>query len=90
LLLARNTTRWAVGAPFEPVVLGLEALAVLLILATDALGHARHGYRWGLFWTFPLGMAVVLALFWNSAWRIGSGRGAVWKGRTVEAGRRRA
>jgi glycosyltransferase involved in cell wall biosynthesis len=90
LLLARNATRWAVGAPFEPLFLGLEALAVLLIFATDAFGHARHGYRWGLFWTFPLGMAVVLALFWNSAWRIGSGRGAVWKGRIVEAGRRRA
>lgn len=86
-LLARNATAAWVGAPFEPLFLGLEASAVALILLTDAVGHRHHGYRWGLFWTFPLGMAVVIALFWNSAWRITSGRGAVWKGRVVEAGR---
>jgi chlorobactene glucosyltransferase len=86
VLLAKNLAYLAAGLPFEPLFLGLEAAACALILATDALGHRTHGYRWSLFWTFPLGMLVVLAVFWNSAWRIKSGRGAVWKGRVVEGG----
>ena len=85
VLLAKNLALWAAGGAPEPVFIGLEVVAVSLILAVDALGHRHHGYKWGLFWTFPLGMAVVLLLFWHSAWRIGSGRGAVWKGRVVEA-----
>lgn len=95
VLLAKNLALLA-AAPaggagaVSPLVLGLEAFAVALILATDAIGHHKHGYRWGLFWTFPLGLAVVVALFLNSAWRISSGRGALWKGRVVEAGRPKA
>ena len=87
VLLAKNLALWAMGLPVDTVYVAMEGLAVGAILATDALGHAVHGYRWGLFFTFPLGMAIVVALFWNSAWRITSGRGAVWKGRVVEAGR---
>jgi len=89
VLLTRNALAALKGQPFEPLFLGLEASAVALVWLTDAVGHRHHGYRWGLFWTFPLGMAIVIALFWNSAWRISSGRGAVWKGRVVEAGRPR-
>jgi len=88
VLLAKNLALLALGLPFEPAFLALEATACGLILATDAVGHAQHGYRWGLFFTFPLGMMIVIAVFWNSAWRIKSGRGAVWKGRIVEAGPR--
>lgn len=84
VLLAKNLAYWALGVPYDPLFLGLEASACGVILATDAIGHRTHGYRWGLFFTFPLGMAIVLAVFWNSAWRIKSGRGAVWKGRVVE------
>ncbi|MCA9526921.1 MAG: glycosyltransferase [Myxococcales bacterium] len=81
VLVAKNL---ALGAPYPPF-LWAEIGLVGLMLATDAVGHRANGYRWGLFWTFPLGMAVVLGLFLNSAWRIKSGRGAVWKGRVVEA-----
>lgn len=87
ILLAKNLAILASGGIVSPAIVGLEALAVALIFATDALGHRYHGYRWGLFWTFPAGMSVVVALFINSAWRISSGKGAVWKGRVVEAGR---
>lgn len=89
VLLAKNLVLLGLGLPFEPAFLALEAAACALILATDAVGHAQHGYRWGLFFTFPVGMAIVIAVFWNSAWRIKSGRGAVWKGRVVEARPRR-
>lgn len=87
VLLAKNLAYAAAGWPVEWVFIYLEVAICALILATDALGHAIRGYRWHLFWTFPLGMAVILALFWNSAIRITSGKGAVWKGRVVEAGR---
>lgn len=86
VLLAKNAALLVLGMPVDATYLALEGVAVGAILAVDAVGHAVHGYRWGLFWTFPLGMLVILALFWNSAWRIRSGRGAVWKGRVVEAG----
>lgn len=86
ILLAKNLILLALGASVPPLMLGLEIGIVALIFAVDALGHRMHGYKWGLFWTFPLGMSVVIALFCNSAWRIKSGRGAVWKGRVVEAG----
>jgi len=87
LLLAKNLLLLALGGapPLLPLV--LEAVTVGIIFALDALGHHINGYRWGLFWTFPLGMLIVILLFWNSAWRIQSGRGAIWKGRIVEAGR---
>ena len=85
-LLAKNLVLLGMSLPVDPLYLGLEVSACAAILTTDALGHATHGYRWGLFWTFPLGMLVILVVFWNSAWRIKSGRGAVWKGRIVEAG----
>ncbi|MEZ4475159.1 MAG: glycosyltransferase [bacterium] len=81
VLVAKNL---AFGPPY-PAFLWAELALVALILATDAVGHRTNGYRWGLFWTFPLGMLVVLGLFLNSAWRIKSGKGAVWKGRVVEA-----
>ena len=86
VLVAKNLVLLGMGQPVDPIFMGLEVSACTAILATDALGHSTHGYRWGLFWTFPLGMLVILAVFWNSAWRIKSGRGAVWKGRVVEAG----
>ena len=87
VLLALNLLRWQLGAPVHMDFVVLEVAIVALIFATDAIGHRVHGYKWGLFWTFPLGMAVVIALFINSAWRISSGKGAIWKGRVVEAGR---
>ncbi|MEZ4433468.1 MAG: glycosyltransferase family 2 protein [bacterium] len=87
VLLAKNLALLIAGQPYEPVFLAMEAAICALILATDAIGHHKRGYRWGHFWSFPLGMLIVVALFWNSAIRITSGRGAVWKGRVVEAGR---
>jgi chlorobactene glucosyltransferase len=87
VLLALNLTRWLCGVEVQVEFMVIEAAVVGLIFATDAIGHRMLGYRWGLFWTFPIGMAVVIALFFNSAWRISSGRGAVWKGRVVEAGK---
>ena len=55
-----------------------------MIFLTDAVGHYREGYRWQYFWALPIAMTVVIALFWNSAWRISTGRGTSWKGRIVE------
>lgn len=85
VLLAKNLAVWAMGGAFSPFI-WIELALVLTIFATDAAGHRHNGYKWGLFWTFPLGMIIVCALFFNSAWRIKSGKGAVWKGRVVEAG----
>lgn len=87
VLLVKNAILAASGQPYEPLFLLLEAMICTVILATDAIGHRVRGYDWTHFWSFPLGMLVVVALFWNSAIRITSGRGAVWKGRVVEAGR---
>lgn len=87
ILLAKNLVLAATEQPFEPVFLLVEVMICTLILAADALGHKVRGYRWGHFWSFPLGMLIICALFWNSAIRITSGKGAVWKGRVVEAGR---
>jgi glycosyltransferase involved in cell wall biosynthesis len=84
VLLLKNALLSLSGLPVDPVFVAMEAALCVLILVTDALGHRANGYRWDLFWTFPLGMAIVVLLFWNSAWRIRSGRGAVWKGRVVE------
>lgn len=84
VLVAKNL---AVGAPY-PGYFWLECSLLVTILLVDAIGHKVNGYKWGLFWTFPLGMVMVMGLFLNSAWRIKSGRGAVWKGRVVEARKR--
>lgn len=87
VLLTKNLAVVATGGDANLLFIGAEAVICAVILATDAVGHARQGYRWGLFWTFPLGMTLILTLFWYSAWRIKSGRGAVWKGRVVESGK---
>lgn len=87
VLLAKNAALAATGQPYEPLFLLLEVMICTIILAADALGHKVRGYAWGHFWSFPLGMLIICALFWNSAIRITSGKGAVWKGRVVEAGR---
>jgi len=87
ILLAKNAVLAASGQPFEPLFLWLEVIICTFILAADAIGHKVRDYDWGHFWSFPLGMLVICALFWNSAIRITSGKGAVWKGRVVEAGR---
>lgn len=87
VLLGKNLLALATDQPYEPVFLTMEAVLCALMYLTDAVGHARHGYRWTAFWTLPLGMSLVIAIFWNSAIRITSGRGAVWKGRVVERGR---
>ena len=86
VLLAKNAILMGMGHEVLPSIWGLELGICLAIFVTDIVGHVRRGYRWGLFWTFPLGFVVLIAVFWNSAWRIKSGRGAVWKGRIVEAG----
>jgi chlorobactene glucosyltransferase len=67
----------------DPLVTLLICL-VTLMLATDLFGHQVRGYRWGYFWTFPLGMLLICLLFLTSAFRITFGLGATWKGRTVE------
>jgi glycosyltransferase involved in cell wall biosynthesis len=67
----------------EPLLPMLIAV-VTLILATDLFGHRARGYRWGYFWTFPLGMGLICLLFLTSAFKITFGFGATWKGRTVE------
>ncbi len=87
VLLTKNLALWGLGAEVSWLLVGIEAGLCATILAVDAVGHRANGYKWGLFWTFPIGMAMLLALFWYSSWRIKSGRGAVWKGRVVEAGR---
>ncbi len=86
VLLAKNAALMAMGHEVLPSIWGLELGICSAIFVTDIVGHIRRGYAWGLFWTFPLGFVVLIAVFWNSAWRIKSGRGAVWKGRIVEAG----
>ncbi|MGK0362025.1 MAG: chlorobactene glucosyltransferase [Bradymonadia bacterium] len=86
VLLAKNLIVWLSGGVFSPFI-WIEAVLVVVMLATDALGHHKNGYQWTLFWTLPLGMLIVCGVFLNSAWRITSGKGAVWKGRVVEAGR---
>ncbi|MCA9539006.1 MAG: glycosyltransferase [Myxococcales bacterium] len=90
VLLTKNLILFGLGQPVEMWFLGIEAVTVLLIFIVDAVGHKVRGYKWGLWWSFPIGMTVIIGLFWNSAWRITSGRGAVWKGRVVEAGRPKA
>lgn len=87
VLLAKNLVLLALGHPVHWGILGLEIAIIAVIFATDFLGHRKNQYSGSLFWTFPLGICVIIALFWNSAWRITSGKGAVWKGRVVEAGR---
>ena len=88
VLLAKNILLALMGVPPDPLIVGLEITICALIFAFDVAAHRQHGYSTNQFWTFPLGMTIILALFWNSAWRISSGRGAVWKGRVVEAGGR--
>ncbi|MFN3198696.1 MAG: glycosyltransferase [Bradymonadia bacterium] len=88
VLLAKNLVWMAAGYPVDPTILGLEIGICAVALAMDFQGHRTHGYAAGTFWTFPLGMFLIVVLFWRSAWRIGSGKGAVWKGRVVEAGGR--
>ncbi|MBU0551985.1 glycosyltransferase [Myxococcota bacterium] len=88
VLVLKNGIIWVMGGAINAPHLILELLTAGALLLMDAVGHHRNGYRWGLFWTFPLGMLFVLLIFLNSAWRITSGRGAVWKGRVVEAGRK--
>lgn len=85
VLLTKNLIIWQMGGAFSPFI-WIELALVLVILATDGIGHAVKGYKWGLFWTFPFGMTIICFIFFNSAWRIKSGKGAVWKGRVVEAG----
>jgi chlorobactene glucosyltransferase len=67
----------------DPLVSLLVCL-IALMLATDLFGHKVRGYRWGYFWTFPIGMLLICLLFLTSAFRITFGLGATWKGRTVE------
>lgn len=88
LLLLKNLILLALGHPVSGAVLGLEIGICAVALAMDHQGHKAHGYDPRLFWTFPLGMLLIVILFWRSAWRIGTGKGAVWKGRVVEAGGR--
>ena len=87
VLLGKNLYLVAIDQPVPMLFIWLEIAICGLILLTDAVGHAVRNYRWGLFWTFPLGMLAIIALFWSSAIRISSGAGAVWKGRVVEQGR---
>jgi hypothetical protein len=75
VLLAKNLVLLGLGLPFEPAFLALEAAACALILATDAVGHAQHGYRWGLFFTFPV-----------SAWRSSSPCSGTAPGESSPAG----
>ena len=86
VLLGKNLVWLSMGREVEPVFLWMETAICGVIFTVDAVGHAINRYRWGLFWTFPIGISITLLLFINSAWRIKSGRGAVWKGRVVEAG----
>ncbi len=89
VLLAKNAWLHATGTAVAPAILWLEVFICALIFIVDAVGHKVRGYRWGLFWTFPIGMMAIIILFWNSAIRITTGAGAVWKGRVVEQGRPR-
>ena len=81
---------------------GLPAGAVTTLAAT-AVALIYVTYVWGLravrlparhFWTYPVGVAVLLALLANSALRITAGLGVTWKGRRLrdtgagKAGRR--
>ncbi len=84
VLLLKNAALAAMGHPVDPTLVALEGALCVVILAVDGIGHRVNGYRADLFWTFPLGMSLIILLFWNSAWRIRTGRGAVWKGRVVE------
>jgi glycosyltransferase involved in cell wall biosynthesis len=64
------------------VPLWLGAANIVMMYASYIGGLRAADYSVRYFWTWPLGMAVTIGLFANSARRIASGRGVSWKGRT--------
>ncbi len=76
---------------------GLLAFAVIaealtlwaaLLYARAEVAHAMRISRWYAF-TLPLGAAVFAAIMLASAWKVMSGRGVTWRGRTYAPGRSR-
>ncbi len=74
---------------------GLLAFAVIsealtlwaaLLYARGQVAHAMRISRWYAF-TLPLGAAVFAAIMLTSAWKVMSGRGVTWRGRTYTPGR---
>ena len=64
-------------------VTGLSLGVVALIYATYGYGLYENGQPAGWFWTYPLGVALMLAIFANSALSIRFGGGVTWKGRRL-------
>ena len=67
------------GAPMTALAAGVVAL----IYATYAYGLHENGQPAGSFWTYPLGVAAMLAIIANSAVSIRFGKGVTWKGRRL-------
>ncbi len=65
-----------------------EALTlwIALLYARAEVAHAMRISRWYAF-TLPLGAAVFAAIMLTSAWKVMSGRGVTWRGRTYTPGR---
>ncbi len=77
-------------APWFAASLGLAApvtalsfAVVALIYATYAYGLYENGQPAGWFWTYPLGVVLMLAIIANSAISIRFGKGVTWKGRRL-------
>jgi hypothetical protein len=65
----------------DPILL-VASLNTSLMYLVYIGGLKASDYSPRYFWTYPIGMAVVIGLFANSALRIATGRGVSWKGRT--------
>jgi chlorobactene glucosyltransferase len=68
------------------VLVLLEALAVwaVLLYARARAAHAMHISRWYAL-TTPLGAGVFAGMMFTSAWKVLSGHGVSWKGRTYDS-----
>jgi len=66
------------GQPAWWASLGLAGL----VLFTYGLGLHRTGHRTRDFWTYPLGVTVLLGILVNSAWRATRRLAITWKGRS--------
>jgi len=82
LTLAALGLAGALAPPLTPLA-ALTSATCALAYATYAYGlHlVRQPARW--FWSYPIGVAVLLCILINSAVRIRWGFGVTWKGRKL-------
>ncbi|HLB12924.1 MAG TPA: hypothetical protein VJO15_08210, partial [Dehalococcoidia bacterium] len=70
------------GLPGLPVVAGAAAFQCVVTFSYAAAVNRRMGMPAAYGLGFPLGAAVFMGILLNSAYRVLSGRGVTWKGRT--------